>query len=137
MRPTLLVVVAGAVAMTSVPCLLTHLASRELAAFACFVPAAAAVETFINIHPLTVQEPDQCSGERITTRKAILLFAIYSASAPEMISTSSVVIAAWRVRLYWIDRRLILSPALRVRSEARRVGAEGVSSCNVRWSAYH
>ena len=31
-----------------------------------------------------------------------------------MISMSSVVIAAWRVRLYWIDRRLIMSPALRV-----------------------
>src|SRR3546814_16248084 len=99
MRPTLLVVVAGAVAMTSVPCLLTHLASCELAAFACFVPAAAAVETFINIHPLTVQEPDQCSGDRHTTRKAILLFPIYSAWAPDKISTCSDVIAAWRVGL--------------------------------------
>src|SRR5206468_11567298 len=39
---------------------------------------------------------------------------VHSASAPEMISTSSVVIAAWRCRLYWIDRRLIMSPALRV-----------------------
>ena len=31
-----------------------------------------------------------------------------------MISTSSVVIAAWRWRLYWIDSVLIMSPALRV-----------------------
>ncbi len=36
------------------------------------------------------------------------------ASAPEMISISSLVIWAWRVRLYWIVRLLIMSPALRV-----------------------
>ncbi len=41
-------------------------------------------------------------------------FELYSASAPEMISTSSVVIAAWRWRLYLIDNLLIMSPALRV-----------------------
>ncbi len=37
-----------------------------------------------------------------------------SASAPEMISISSLVICAWRVRLYWMVRSLIMSPALRV-----------------------
>lgn len=37
-----------------------------------------------------------------------------SASAPAMISMSSVVIAAWRLRLYWMVSLLISSPALRV-----------------------
>ena len=37
-----------------------------------------------------------------------------SASAPAMISISSVVIAAWRLRLYSMLRFLIRSPALRV-----------------------
>src|SRR3546814_461739 len=38
----------------------------------------------------------------------------YSASAPAIISISSVVIAAWRLRLYWMVSLLISSPALRV-----------------------
>ncbi len=38
----------------------------------------------------------------------------YSASAPEIISTNSVVMAAWRWRLYLIESLLIMSPALRV-----------------------
>src|SRR4029453_11575523 len=36
------------------------------------------------------------------------------ASAPPMISSSSLVIAAWRARLYWRVSRPIISPALRV-----------------------
>jgi len=38
----------------------------------------------------------------------------YSASAPAIISMSSVVIAAWRLRLYWMVSFWISSPALRV-----------------------
>ncbi len=38
----------------------------------------------------------------------------HSASAPEMISISSLVICAWRVRLYLSVCRRIMSPALRV-----------------------
>jgi len=38
----------------------------------------------------------------------------YSASAPEMISISSLVIIAWRVRLYLSVCLRIISPALRV-----------------------
>ena len=48
------------------------------------------------------------AGEKETAAKH------QSASAPEMISTSSVVIAAWRWRLNWMFSRLIRSPALRV-----------------------
>ena len=42
------------------------------------------------------------------------LFCHYKASAPEMISINSLVICAWRWRLYLIDSLLIMSPALRV-----------------------
>src|SRR5262249_15890137 len=44
----------------------------------------------------------------------VVLVSDYSASAPEMISISSLVIIAWRVRLYMSVCLRIISPALRV-----------------------
>ena len=48
------------------------------------------------------------------TRKAIPNPLTYNASAPAIISINSVVIAAWRLRLYWMVSFWISSPALRV-----------------------
>src|SRR5690606_18176775 len=53
----------------------------------------------------------------------------HRASAPAMISMSSVVIAAWRLRLYWMVSLLISSPALRVALSIAVIDAP----CSLAW----
>src|SRR5690606_36233761 len=60
------------------------------------------------------QRQDGSAGENHFHGTRLRFLSTYSASAPAMISMSSVVIAAWRLRLYWMVSLLISSPALRV-----------------------
>src|SRR3546814_13141869 len=68
-------------------------------------------------------------------------YATFDPSAPGRIESISPGRPGNPHRRWYIERRVWAASALRsqtrIRSEERRVGKEGVSTCNSRWSPYH